>query len=850
MDDLLTTRTRLRSKATKLCNDLRSYREGDRKALDPDQLALKLHHVEKLQNELQGVQDQLDKLGQADDSSHSQTMEDEIFLGSRLLKRLERDEQAQVKPESQIPTAYTELKTALSLKIPTFQGDIMKWAEFWELYAIAVHNNPKFAEVQKFVVLKSHLAGVALKSIQGIPVTGDGYTQAVEALRERFELDEVRKETLLRELLNMPSVRHNDLKAMRSLIDHLSAHTRALTTLGVTTDSFSSLLLPVAKDKIPEDWRLEWARRESGNFPEFLEFLKREVRIRESAKGVTAPTSSDAPPSAPSATSSLTARREPRSESSKPHQKPPRVVSCTACGRSHLSLDQCENFRKMQLDGRWEIAKTSMACFRCLGSGHRSRHCKGSLCANCGRQHHLLLHNPDSSHSGAHAPAYGLSPDAASFSPTPTPTRVKRPDTGVSEPLRQSHHRYNNRTTDGQGSFFQTALAEAAGLKGRRKVRILLDGGSDSSYIRSSLVKDLDLPVTGSATFACLGFQERAEEVRSYDRVQVELQSLLGGCSVKLEMWSTDQLCQPLPKTTPPYVPSRLELADDFEAGDVELLIGIDNLYRVVLWEQAELGEGLRAIETVFGYVLHGQHDESVDHPKRQAFHCDRLEAILNLDAEGITDKDVADFDSGAHPQSSWSADEKHREMGSFWNSEQRSDDERSDESSVRAQTQRMTEVPSQRKVLLYHEPVQGASGDAVVEPSCSEVDEVHSEPAETQARVPSDAESLSCTDESRDVSRDSEMDQNHGQGPDVKNLPTVGSPTADSRDVSRESKPKCGEGPPPMPKLSGDGTDGSDRKLGHSFDDLGGVKVPRLCRSSHDCWDPGGHLIGCPTSA
>ena len=133
----------------------------------------------------------------------------------------------------------------------------MKWVEFWELFVVAVHNNPKFAKVQKFVVLKSHLTGIALKSIQGIPVTGDGYTQAVEALRERFELDDVRRETLLKDLLNMPSVRHNDLKAMRSLIHHLSAHTRALGTLGVTTESLSSLLLPIAKEKIPEDWRLE-----------------------------------------------------------------------------------------------------------------------------------------------------------------------------------------------------------------------------------------------------------------------------------------------------------------------------------------------------------------------------------------------------------------------------------------------------------------------------------------------------------------------------------------------------------------------------------------------------------------
>ena len=101
MDDLLSTRTRLRSKATKQCNDLRSCREGDQKALDVDQLALKLHHLEKLQHELQQVQDQLDKLGQPDDSSHSQNMEDEMFLGSRLLVRLEKAEHAAPGVDSQ-----------------------------------------------------------------------------------------------------------------------------------------------------------------------------------------------------------------------------------------------------------------------------------------------------------------------------------------------------------------------------------------------------------------------------------------------------------------------------------------------------------------------------------------------------------------------------------------------------------------------------------------------------------------------------------------------------------------------------------------------------------------------------
>ena len=97
MEDLLATRTKLRSKATKQSNELRSYREGDKGALDPDQLALKLHHMEKLQRELKEIQLQLDKLGQADDTGHMQIMENESFLGSRLLARLERAEEAQDK---------------------------------------------------------------------------------------------------------------------------------------------------------------------------------------------------------------------------------------------------------------------------------------------------------------------------------------------------------------------------------------------------------------------------------------------------------------------------------------------------------------------------------------------------------------------------------------------------------------------------------------------------------------------------------------------------------------------------------------------------------------------------------
>ena len=191
MDDLISVRTKLRSKATKLCNELRAYREGDRKTLDPDLLALKIHHVQKVQSELHSVVAELEKMGQTDDTGHLQTMEDDVFLSSRLLARFERAEESKGRAEPPTVSGNTDLKSSIkvkihiTVKIPTFHGDIMQWSEFWELFEISVHNNTSFEDIQRFVVLKSHLAGVALKCVQGIPVSGDGYAEAVSALKER-----------------------------------------------------------------------------------------------------------------------------------------------------------------------------------------------------------------------------------------------------------------------------------------------------------------------------------------------------------------------------------------------------------------------------------------------------------------------------------------------------------------------------------------------------------------------------------------------------------------------------------------------------------------------------------------
>lgn len=99
----------------------------------------------------------------------------------------------------------------------------------------------------------------------------------------------------------------------------------------------------------------------------------------------------------------------------------------------------------------------------------------------------------------------------------------------------------------------QTALVDAVGLRGVRPVRptrLLIDGGSDASFIRASLAEELDLETVGQGTFACVGFKERLEETRQYDQVNVRLKGSQTG-EAELKFCKTEKLCVPVPALPP-----------------------------------------------------------------------------------------------------------------------------------------------------------------------------------------------------------------------------------------------------------------------------------------------------------
>ena len=66
------------------------------------------------------------------------------------------------------------------IEIPTFDGTILNWWLFWELFHAIVLDKPQLGEVDKLRYLQDALKdGPARKVIQGLTQTAESYQEAV-----------------------------------------------------------------------------------------------------------------------------------------------------------------------------------------------------------------------------------------------------------------------------------------------------------------------------------------------------------------------------------------------------------------------------------------------------------------------------------------------------------------------------------------------------------------------------------------------------------------------------------------------------------------------------------------------
>ena len=171
------------------------------------------------------------------------------------------------------------------LYLHKFKGDITKFTAFWDSFKSSVDDNRDISVVDKSNYLHSLSEGETLRAIQGLPLTAENYKTAVDTLHYRFGKSQQVIATHMDELLKLSACQSVDrIGHLRYIFDQLNIHVHVLEALGVNSQQYGSLLIPIVMSKVPAEIRLIVARKTEHKvweLQEILETLKAEVEARE-----------------------------------------------------------------------------------------------------------------------------------------------------------------------------------------------------------------------------------------------------------------------------------------------------------------------------------------------------------------------------------------------------------------------------------------------------------------------------------------------------------------------------------------------------------------------------------------
>ena len=394
-----------------------------------------------------------------------------------------------------------------------FNGNVTKWIAFWDSFNSAVHNNPSLSNVDKFTYLHSLLDASAAEAIAGLTLSSANYEEAVTTLKQRFGNPQLIIDKHMNSLLNLPSVTsHYDLKGLRRLYDSTESNVRGLRALGISAESFGSLLTSILMDKLPSEIRIIISRElteEKWSMEDVMRIVSREVTARERSAA-----SSSNPLHHPKKHSqwslprrdSLTAATLMTS-----NQGPP---TCVYCDQEHRSTT-CTVVKSVK--ARRDLLRKAGRCYLSLRKQHMSRDCRSTtLCGKCHGRHHVSLCPRNSSSLGTN-----------SSQTTHDLTQVSQSSSNV--PASGSQNTTNMCVNSQTPVLLQTAKVYLHNPQSDNKshvtVMLVMDSGSQRTFLTNRARQTLNLNTLGSERLSINTFGTTTEADSDCDIVEFKLET-------------------------------------------------------------------------------------------------------------------------------------------------------------------------------------------------------------------------------------------------------------------------------------------------------------------------------------
>ena len=301
------------------------------------------------------------------------------------------------------------------------------------------------------------MEGSAASCIQGLTLSEANYDAAITMPQQIIS---AHMEELLR--IGFTGDRPSSL---RSTLDKIMVHVRGLGSLGIGSEQYGSLLIPVIMSKFPNEIRLRAARetnKDVWEIEELLQIIKQEVEAREASGGTCVnPSRATFLPNRTPTTGSFVTNST--------------GIRCVYCNGDHYSAS-C--MKVISVKDRRDILKRSGRCYNCLRSHHKSKDCDScKTCRYCRRRHHQSI----CEHSGNANATPNVNP-VGQNPPAPDPPAQNPPSQTVTTSS-------CNKIPKNQTVLLQTASAIAISAHGTVPIRALLDNGSQLSYITTTLIK-------------------------------------------------------------------------------------------------------------------------------------------------------------------------------------------------------------------------------------------------------------------------------------------------------------------------------------------------------------------------
>ena len=138
-----------------------------------------------------------------------------------------------------------------SVKLPkvelcSFNGDKLKWVEFWQSFEYSVHKNDSLSAIEKFNYLRNKLTGDAKSAITGLSLSNENYSVALKILTDRFGNVQVTVDLHYTAIINLKST-SDSVDSLRSLLDAVDKHSLDVLGQNINQDVFVSII----KSKLP-----------------------------------------------------------------------------------------------------------------------------------------------------------------------------------------------------------------------------------------------------------------------------------------------------------------------------------------------------------------------------------------------------------------------------------------------------------------------------------------------------------------------------------------------------------------------------------------------------------------------